>query len=312
MLGNRINFFSCLAAVVLLAAVVKRSHAAEPPVRIAFVGDIMLDGGPGHIVTNDGDPFAGVASILADSDLAIGNLECSITDQGSAVEKPYTFKGPVSALAVLKKHFSAVSLANNHSGDWGKQGFAGELALLRDAQLPWFGGGFTIRQARDPLVITRNGQRIALLGYNEYPPQSFAATATEPGVAWLTEEAALEDIHKVRQQHVDRIILFLHWGVEFEPKPTKQQQVLARRLIDAGADAIIGSHPHVTQTIDWYKDRPIVYSLGNFVFDYYPDDPPVFTGWIVRLTFGQTPRPTLDKYPVELDPAGVPHLVKAK
>ena len=105
MLGNRINFFSCLAAVVLLAAVVKRSHAAEPPVRIAFVGDIMLDGGPGHIVTNDGDPFAGVASILADSDLAIGNLECSITDQGSAVEKPYTFKGPVSALAVLKKHF---------------------------------------------------------------------------------------------------------------------------------------------------------------------------------------------------------------
>ena len=67
------------------------------------------------------------------------------------------------------------------------------------------------------------------------------------------------------------------------------------KLIDAGADAIIGSHPHVTQTIDWYKDRSIVYSLGNFVFDYYPDDPPVFTGWIVRLTFGQTPRPTLDE-----------------
>ncbi len=300
---------SILSACLLYLGA-KGGQANEQALRVVFVGDIMLDGGPGHIITNDGDPFVSVASTLSDSDIAVGNLECAITTKGKAVEKPYTFKGPAMALQVLKRHFSAVSLANNHSGDWGKSGFSGELELLREAQLPWFGGGSNSREARQPLILTHNGQRIALLGYNGFPPRSFAATSSEPGVAWLIENDAVEDIRKARRQPVDRVVLFLHWGIEFEVNPTKEQQALARRLIDAGADAIIGSHPHVTQTIDWYKDRPIVYSLGNFVFDYFPNDPPLFTGWIVRLTFGNQPRPTLEKLTVQLDPAGVPHLVK--
>jgi poly-gamma-glutamate synthesis protein (capsule biosynthesis protein) len=312
MLGARNGGTICLSLAYLLCLGNKNSQANEQSLRILFVGDIMLDGGPGHIITNDGDPFASVASTLSDSDITIGNLECAITKKGKAVEKPYTFKGPALALQVLRKHFSAVSLANNHSGDWGKLGFSGELDLLRDARLPWFGGGSNIREARRPLILTRNGQRIALLGYNEFPPQSFAATNTEPGVAWLIENDVVEDIRKARQQPADRIILFLHWGIEYESNPTKKQQALARRLIDAGADAVIGSHPHVTQTIDWYKNRPIVYSLANFVFDYYPNDPPLFTGWIVRLTFGKEQRPTLEKLTVELDPAGVPHLSSGK
>jgi poly-gamma-glutamate synthesis protein (capsule biosynthesis protein) len=304
--------FRVVAASFLLCAA-PACFAAEPPatVRIVFAGDIMLDGGPGHIVTNGGDPFAATASILRDADLTVGNLECAITREGHAVDKPYTFKGTRQALPLLKKYFSAVSLANNHSGDWGKRGFADELTLLREAEIPYFGGGANVREAHTPLVLTANGRRVALLGYNDFPPRSFAAKGNQPGTAWLVEKDVVRDIQSARQQ-ADLVILFLHWGEELEETPLPEQRALARRLIDAGADAIIGAHPHVTQTIDWYKDRPIVYSLGNFLFDYFPTDPPVWKGWIVRLTFGADAAPKLEKYTVELDPAGVPHLVSGQ
>ena len=298
------------ALVSLLFCAASEAAAAEPraTVRIVFAGDIMLDGGPGHIVTSGGDPFASVAAVLRDADLTVGNLECAITREGHAEDKPYTFKGPQSALPLLSKYFSAVSLANNHSGDWGKRGFADELTLLRKAGLAWFGGGANQREAHRPLMLTANGRRVAFLGYNDFPPRSFAAKRSSPGTAWLVEKNVLKDI-RVAKQQADIVILFLHWGEELEDAPLPEQQALARRLIDAGADAIIGAHPHVTQTIDWYKHRPIVYSLGNFLFDYFPGDPPVWKGWMVRLSFADGTAPKLEKIPVELDPAGVPHLV---
>jgi len=306
-----LSFKAAVAWLMLCPAPACLAAAPPAPVRIVFAGDIMLDGGPGHIVTNGGDPFAPVASMLKDAELTVGNLECAITREGHAVDKPYTFKGTRQALPLLKKYFSAVSLANNHSGDWGPRGFADELTLLHDAGIPYFGGGANAREAHTPLVLTANGRRIALLGYNDFPPKSFAAKRNRPGTAWLVEKDVVRDIRAARQQ-ADLVVLFLHWGEELEETPLPAQQALARRLIDAGADAIIGGHPHVTQTIDWYRDKPIVYSLGNFVFDYFPTDPPVWKGWIVRLTFGAAGAPKLEKFTVELDPAGVPHPVPGK
>lgn len=296
--------FATLLAVLYCAG----AQAAEP-LRLTFVGDIMLDGGPGHVVTNGGDPFAAVASLLLDSDLAIGNLECALTRAGHAVDKPYTFKAPLASLDLLKKYFSAISLANNHSGDWGKAGFADELKRLQAAGVLFFGGGSTTQQARSPLILTRQGRRIALLGYNDFPPRAFAATRHAPGTAWLVEKDVVADV-KAARKNADLVMLYLHWGEELEDTPTPAQQALARRLIDAGADAVIGSHPHVTQTIEWYRDRPIVYSLGNFVFDYFPTDPPRWTGWILKLVYGEGARPTLETVAVELDAAGLPHLPK--
>jgi len=277
-------------------------------VRVVFVGDIMLDGGPGHVVTSGGDPFAGVASVLQNADITVGNLECAIVKKGHAVDKPYTFRGPESALPLLRKYLSAVSLANNHSGDWGKKGFPTELELLREAKLPWFGAGANTRAAHEPLVLVANARRVAFLGYNDFPPRSFEAGPSTPGTAWLNEKDAIRDIKRARKE-ADIVLLFLHWGEESDEKPARDQQALARKLIDAGADAIIGGHAHVTQTVEWYKDRPIVYSLGNFVFDYFPYDPPVWKGWLAKLTFGKDERPGLDITTVELDPAGIPHLV---
>ena len=305
---------SCLASLlsVLAASAVAGdpppARAEDQPVRIVFAGDIMLDGGPGHIVTTGGDPFTAVADALADADITVGNLECAIVKHGHAVDKPFTFRGPERTLPLLKRHFSAVSRANNHSGDWGKPGFLTELELLRATQLPYFGGGANAREARRPLILSAAGRRVAFLGYNDFPPRSFAAGASSPGTAWLIEKDVIADIKAARKQ-ADLVLVFLHWGEDLQPEATPEQHLLARKLIDTGADAVIGGHPHLTQTIEWHQDRPIVYSLGNFVFDYYPYDPPVWKGWIVKLTFGKAERPRLDVIPVELDPAGIPHLV---
>lgn len=301
--------FSAVIAAAFTLVLCGAARAGEPP-SLVFVGDIMLDGGPGHIVTGGGDPFAVLRALVRPGDRVVGNLECAVTRRGHAVDKPYTFKGTRHALPLLKKYFAAVSLANNHSGDWGKEGFAGELELLREAGLPWFGGGANLAEAHRPLFLQIDGRGVALLGYNDFPPRSFAAGPRSPGTAWLVEKNVVRDMRAARAAGADVVILFLHWGEELEEQPTPEQQALARRLVDAGADAIIGAHPHVIQPVEWYRDRPIAYSLGNFLFDYFPEDPPVWTGLVLRLTFVKDGPPRLEQLRVELDAAGVPHLAK--
>jgi hypothetical protein len=286
-------------------------------VRLVFAGDVMLDGGPGHAIVHGTDPFAEFASIFHKADIAVCNLECAVAEGGEQVLKPYTFRGPLESIPLLKKHFSAINLANNHSCDFGKAAFLDQLALLKKAEIPYFGGGRNSEEAYRPLIFNRNGLRIALLGFNRFPPKAFAASPEEPGTAWLDEPDVVKAIKSAREEnHADIVIPYLHWGREDTPGPTTEQKELARRLIDAGASAIIGTHPHVIQTVDIYKGCPIVYSLGNMVFDYYPVDPEVWTGWIVELNFS---KPADDKplavgmetYVFQIDKAGIPHLLPA-
>ncbi|MFM8400715.1 MAG: CapA family protein, partial [Pirellula sp.] len=117
--------------------------------------------------------------------------------------------------------------------------------------------------------------------------------------------------------NADIVIPFIHWGREMNPMPREHQRADARRWIDAGATAVIGGHPHVTQTIDNYRGSPIVYSLGNFVFDYYSVDPSIWYGWAIRLSIppknGESQGPIdWETITVDLDPAGLPHPVDPK
>lgn len=276
-------------------------------VRIVFGGDVMLDGGPGHALANGTDPFGKVAELLADADLAVCNLECAVAARGDRFDKVYNFLAPPEVLPVLRRHFDAVCLANNHSGDYGPQAFLEELSRLEKLSLGYFGGGRNAQEARRPLILERNGLRVALLGYNDFPPPEFEAGADRPGIAWLREAEVVADLQAAREQaKADVVIPVVHWGTELVPSPDAEQKTLARRLIDAGADAVIGGHAHVAQTIDVYRGRPIVYSLGNFVFDYFPEDPPLWVGWLVRLTFAKDAPVELETFAVELDPAGLP------
>jgi formylglycine-generating enzyme len=288
----------------------EQGKSEQGAVTVVFAGDVMLDGDPGHAIVYGADPFAEFDAVLRRADVAVCNLECVLAKGGQQVFKPYTFRGPEEAVPLLKRYFTAVCVANNHTGDFGKDAFVRQLAMFDEAKLGHFGGGRNNRAARRPLIVERNGVRIALLGYNAFPPRSFAAGVDTPGVAWLNEEDALADIRAARQsERADVVIPFLHWGREESAVPKPSQRELARRLIDAGASAVIGGHPHVTQTVDVYKGRPIVYSLGNFVFDYVPADPPVWVGWIAKLTFRRSGTSDLETYVIQIDRTGMPHLV---
>ena len=262
--GGRLYSFGLYCLLTAIACLTNSSLAGEKEpksVSIVFAGDVMLDGNPGHDIQRGRDPFAEFGPIFHGADLAVCNLECVVGLGGQRVLKSYTFRGARQSVPLLKKYFSAVSIANNHTGDFGKEGFCNQLDLLAKEGLPVFGGGRNIEEARRPLLLKRNGLTVALLAYNNFPPRSFAADKQTPGCAWLVEKDVLEDIRLARSRdHADVVIPFLHWGKELTAAPSQSQRNLARRMVEAGASAVIGGHPHVTQTVEIYHGKPIVYS----------------------------------------------------
>lgn len=271
-------------SLLLACAWQSPAHAGESDISVVFVGDVMLADGPGRLVRAGRDPFARFAALLRDADLTIGNLECVISAKGRPEDKPYTFRAPKKALPLLKKYFSAVSVANNHSGDFGKVAYADMLDQLERSGVPYFGGGRNLREAHRPFIREVKGKRIGILGYDGFFPRSFEALTDAPGNAWLDEDYVVAGIRHAKEQlGVDFLIVYPHWGWEYQPMASERQQRMARLMIDSGADAVVGGHPHVTQNIELYQGKPIFYSLGNFVFDGFTDED-TRTGWLLKLT----------------------------
>jgi poly-gamma-glutamate synthesis protein (capsule biosynthesis protein) len=298
---------AALMALIVVALCRGNAFAQSAHVSMVFVGDLMLADFPGQRIKQGHNPFKPFASVLNKSDIRIGNLECVISTMGAAEDKPFTFRAHPRVLKLLKKHFDAVSLANNHTGDFGHAAFAQMLGFLTQAKMPFFGGGRDLQQAHQPLLFKRKGITIAVLGYNEFFPRSFEADVDRPGSAWSDDEQVVADIKAAREvHHADVVIPFMHWGVEDEPLATTRQQSLAKRMIDAGADAVVGSHPHVTQNTEFYKGRPIVYSLGNFVFDGYSSLENT-TGWALQLDVNRTGVKQARIHVARIDRYGTPH-----
>ena len=300
-----------MRALLLSSALLAASpmaHASSGDASLIFVGDIMVAETPGELISRGEDPFQPFAALLSSHDVRIGNLECVVATTGTAEEKPYAFRADPRTLPVLKRHFDAVSLANNHSGDFGKAAFAEQLALMDTAGLPYFGGGRDATAAHAPWIVERNGVRIALLGYVEFKPRSFEADASRPGVAWSGEDDdVIEDIIAARRVHrADIVIPFMHWGWEDEPDPSPRLRAFARRMIDAGADMVVGGHPHVTQGAEYYRGKPIIYSLGNFLFNGF-DTPATTTGWVLSARVDRTGVVDWRTHVARLDANGVPH-----
>jgi poly-gamma-glutamate capsule biosynthesis protein CapA/YwtB (metallophosphatase superfamily) len=277
----------------------------EPTISVAFAGDILLDSAPGKAIQRGEDPFAKTEVLFRGAALRVGNLECPVATSGAPVEKVYTFRADPRVLPVLRRHFDAVSVANNHSGDYGVAAFSETLQRLDDAHVLRFGGGKNLAQAHAPLLVERGGIKIALLGYDRFIPRSFEAGDDQPGVAWAEPEQATYDIAQARAAGADVVIPFLHWGWENEPEPCADQRKLARQLLDAGADAVIGAHPHVTQGAEMYRGKPIIYSLGNFVFDLL-DFPENARAWVLRLELDRRGVVSFSTAAVHIDTEGIP------
>lgn len=285
MTKNRIILLS-LAAVALLAttvgallyfegsAVTLEQEPVLEPIRtpetsLVFVGDIMLSRSVGARMEAEGDwrwPFLPIAEYLRGFDITFGNLETTISDRGVNVGSIYSFRAdPRSVEGLVYAGFDALSVANNHMGDWSQVAMEDTFALLQKANIAVVGGGYSEEEAHTARTIERNGTRFGLLGYTDLGARYTEALGDEAGIAWLDKEQMVADIETARTTH-DVVIVSVHMGEEYS-EVTARQRDIAHAAIDAGAALFIGHHPHVVQEVEHYNGGVIAYSLGNFIFD---------------------------------------------
>jgi poly-gamma-glutamate capsule biosynthesis protein CapA/YwtB (metallophosphatase superfamily) len=258
-----------LAVLLCLIFAVFVIPATAEEIVLSAVGDIMLAGRGTTTYTRLGYdyPFAATQQHLSSGDLAIGNLEAPLTDRGSEFrDKRFRFRTDPAAVTALKQAgFAVLTLANNHMMDFGSVGLQDTTDHLDRHGILHAGAGETLAAARHAATVTIKGKRLAFLAYSLTFPPEFYATEHRPGTAPAYLSLFREDIANARQS-ADYVIVSFHWGTERAERPHLYQITAAHRAIDAGADVVLGHHPHVLQGIERYKNGVIFYSLGNFAF----------------------------------------------
>ncbi|KIL37711.1 hypothetical protein SD71_00500 [Cohnella kolymensis] len=248
----------------------KPEQPAEP-VTISFVGDVLPAARVLELMKKNGYdyPFRHANTAIQAADIAAGNLESPITDRGTGAEnKQYVFRGTKEALTAIKEAgFDFMSLANNHTLDYGWVGLSDTMDALDDIDLLHAGAGSDDRQAFTPAYIEVKGVTVAFVAVTRVVPEvSWKADRAHPGVAETYTPTRAAATIREADKNADIVVVMVHWGEERKEQPVKHQTYLARTFVDAGADLVIGSHPHVLQGFEAYKGKWIAYSLGNFVF----------------------------------------------
>jgi len=254
----------------MIGLLVGCTHPTEKVV-LSFTGDILLSRGVGEKVSEEGTdyPYIEVAELLNSDDMTIGNLECPITVEGDAVYKykEIIFKAnPENSKSLRKAGYDMLNLANNHTMDYGSVGLEETIKNLESSSISFVGGGNNYEQARKLKVEELNGSTFGFLGYSVFPPEGYIHVAEKPTVSHYDNRLIKSEIEEAKKE-CDYLVVSMHWGNEYDKYPSEQQKKVAKQIIDAGADVIIGHHPHVLQSIEKYKGKYIFYSLGNFIFD---------------------------------------------
>lgn len=239
-------------------------------VTLLFVGDIMLSRSVGDTMDATQDwlwPFARIASVTAAADLAFANLETTISAKGVKSGCTFCFRAdPQSVAGLVHAGFDVVSVANNHIWDYGPIAFSDTLNYLAVNDISAVGGGRNAEEAHAPVVRSVRGVRVAYLAYTDLLPKSAGALVDRAG-ANLWDEARMKLEVAQARTAADVVVVSFHTGTEYELKHNAAQQMKYHSIIDAGADLVVGTHPHVVQEVEQYAGKWIAYSLGNFVFD---------------------------------------------
>jgi poly-gamma-glutamate synthesis protein (capsule biosynthesis protein) len=244
--------------------------AARGRLVVHGTGDVNLD--PAYIPalrTRGYDhAWSGLEGLFTADDLTVVNLECPVSDRGSLVPKEFNFRCDPAALPAAKAAgVDVANLANNHSGDFGPEALLDSVTRLRDAGIAPVGVGADARAAAEPVIVERNGWRVAVLGFGGVVPAAdWLAGPRRPGMASGDDTAAMTAAVRTASERADLVFVTVHWGVELDTRPRPDDVARARALIDAGADGIFGHHAHRLQPLDTYGGRPIAWGLGNFVW----------------------------------------------
>jgi poly-gamma-glutamate capsule biosynthesis protein CapA/YwtB (metallophosphatase superfamily)/uncharacterized membrane protein (UPF0127 family) len=236
---------------------VKKPTSITTPVTVLVFGDMMLDRKVREQINKNGleYPFALIKDFLQGNDVVVANAEGPFTDKESVTlgkkDAPLQFTFDPAILPTLKNlGFTLLGQANNHTLNFDLADFQQSISFIEKAGLSWFGDPRNIEEK--PYITAIRGEKIAFIGYNEF--------------AYHGLNNVLQAI-KNTKKNASFIVVYAHWGEEYELNATSSQQKIAHAFVDAGADAVIGSHPHVIQPIEMYNSKPIFYSLGNFIFD---------------------------------------------
>ena len=245
---------------------------------MVFVGDMMFD----RYIRKKAEqfsydwPLGGVYTLTKNADITVGNLEGPITSYpsksldseiGSPDNFVFTF-APAVAGALADAGFDAVSIANNHSTNFGREGVEQTYAYLEKEGVAVFGNPYSTVQ--NAIVLEKKGYTVGLVGYNEFSSGAVQTT--------------LQSINTLIARNTDIIVVMAHWGQEYQQVPLQKDRDIAHQFLTAGADFVVGAHPHVVQSKEVYEGKYIYYSLGNFVFDQY---------WNKHVSCGMALRVTL-------------------
>jgi len=266
-----------LAMILLLSAsaITFGGDSPREEISLLFCGDVMLAWGIREIVEREGHgvPLRRMRGFLSGFDYRFFNLECPISDEGEPhVDKKYIFNVPSSMAGVLTEGgFNGAMLANNHMSDFGNIALLGTISNLNSAGILTAGAGIDADIASLPVLVERNGISVAVFSFTNLGHRDAYAAANSPGVARASLDAMRRSIEQFRR-FTGFAVVNIHWGDEYTNYPSDEQVELGRALIDAGADAVIGHHSHVYQGVEVYRGKPIVYSLGNFLFGSINED----------------------------------------
>jgi poly-gamma-glutamate synthesis protein (capsule biosynthesis protein) len=247
-------------------------RGSRNPVTLAFAGDVHFEGElRGKLAADPGSVLGPIAPVLAAADLAVVNLETAITERGEPAPKRYTFRAPASAFTALAAAgVDVASMANNHGLDYGPVGLEDSLTAAALSGFPVIGIGRDAAQAYAPYRTVVDGQRIAVLAATQVLDgnliEAWTATDTRPGLASAKDVDRLVAAVAEARATSDTVVAFLHWGIERQECPSAAQQELARRLVSAGADVVVGGHAHRVQGAGRLGGALVAYGLGNFAF----------------------------------------------
>lgn len=295
------------------------THAATVPppqtqrITLMAVGDIMLGRTIGDLIQSAGDeaPFRNVSAIISSADIAIGNLECTISTRGEPENKTYTFRAPLEAAHSLRSAgFDLLNLANNHILDYGQEAFFDTMQALSEQDIAYIGAGSAV-SARAPHLVEINGLNLAFLGYFDIPIGAYdytqwQAVGARPGIAWGFHHYISEDVKRARLE-ADIVVVMMHFGNEYAEVVSQAQIDSAHAAIDAGAALVIGSHPHLLQSLEEYNEGLIAYSLGNFVFDQFYDKANQTA--ILRVDISPAGIDSYELVPAQIQSNGTPMLI---
>ena len=255
-------------------AAAESTGAVKAAVRLLFAGDVYLSD---HVLEAydaaggiDGVLSQGYQAEIQAADYFVTNEEFPFSTRGTpAPDKQFTFRvHPEKVKLMQEMGIDLVTLANNHALDYGRDAMLDTIDTLDRAGIRHVGAGKNLAEARKPAIVELNGRTFAFIGATRvYPEADWAAGTDSAGMFSAYDGGAqLAEEVKAAKQQADYVIAYVHWGIEREETPNEVQKSIAHRLVDAGADLVVGAHPHVLQGIEYYQGVPIAYSLGNFVF----------------------------------------------